>query len=84
MRLLTDEEIRKIVGACDYKDAGVSCPMPITPFRYERATAQAQLALDQQHEQERVERIKKELEGKLPYLDMLSWWQDFWKRELGK
>lgn len=41
-RLLTDEEIGEIMSRADFEDSKVSCPMPIDPFRYERAVAQAQ------------------------------------------
>ena len=40
--LLTPEEIDNVICKCDYEDSGVSCPLPITPLRYEKEVAKAQ------------------------------------------
>ena len=41
---LTEEEINQVIMKCDYEDTGISCPLPITPLRYEKAACEKQLS----------------------------------------
>ena len=80
MRLLTDKEIwESQQGNCFWEDAEKG-----------KAVAEAQLALDQQHEQERVERIFREIESKeeqdmnsgtFTVSEPMEWWQSLKKQE---
>lgn len=40
--LIEDKAIQEILIKCDYQDSKVSCPMPTTPLRYEKAVAEVQ------------------------------------------
>lgn len=42
IEILGDAEIKQVMYKCDYEDSKVSCPMPVTPLRYEIAVAQAE------------------------------------------
>lgn len=57
-------------------------------FGYVQRLLKAQLAKDIEYEQQRVERLKKEIEDEFPFdlpkhqsLKDLPWWQAIWKRE---
>ena len=95
MRLLTDEEICKVAGCaiannkvqghCPYSDKK-ACII----FQPAKLAASAQLALGQQHEQERVESIFKEIESKeeqdmqsdtFTVSESMEWWQSLKKQE---
>jgi len=39
---MSENEIKQETVKCDFEDSKVSCPMPITPYRYEIAIAKTQ------------------------------------------
>jgi len=61
--LLTEEEINQVIMQCDYEDAGISCPLPITPLRYEKAVCEKQISKLQSLGWKSPEQMKAEAEA---------------------